>query len=213
MIVTNNGDYAERIRGLRTNFPFGTKVPRQVPSLGRYHKPESEAFMHAGDAWDYDWLEVEEFGSSYRMSTPQAAVGRVQLKKLDRHIALRSAIVRKYDVLINDSEQLRKLSILPDCGNAWYLFPFFVVPETGIVRDELIDCLQEEFSIKIVLRYWPIHLGGVMRMRGHYVGECPVYERVWFTELMSLPISPQMKSEEIDHIVESIPRALTKLVR
>lgn len=52
-----------------------------------------------------------------------------------------------------------------------------------------------------------------MRMRGHYVGECPVYERVWFTELMSLPISPQMKSEEIDHIVESIPRALTKLVR
>ena len=36
--------------------------------------------MHAGDAWDYDWVKVDEFGSTYRMSTLQAAVGLIQLK-------------------------------------------------------------------------------------------------------------------------------------
>ena len=83
MIITNNSDYAEMAVGLRTNFPFGEKIKRQVQTLGEYHKPSSPAFMHAGDAWDFDWKQVEEFGSSYRMSTPQAAVGRIQLRKLE----------------------------------------------------------------------------------------------------------------------------------
>jgi perosamine synthetase len=213
MIVTNNEAYADKIRGLRTNFPFGTKVEREVQSIGHHHKPESVAFMHAGDAWDYDWREVEEFGSSYRMSTPQAAVGRVQLKKLDKHIALREAIADRYHEVIDASELLQSLSILPGCQNSWYLFPFFVKPETGIDRDRLIACLQDEFNIKIVLRYWPIHLGGVMRMWGHDVGECPVYERIWFKELMSLPISPQMEEVEIAAITEALILASGKSMR
>ncbi len=92
MIVTNNSQYAEMAVGQRTNFPFGKKVKREVQSLGKYHRPSSPAFMHSGDAWDYDWLEVDEFGSTCRLSTPQAAVGRVQLKKLDNHNDMRQQI-------------------------------------------------------------------------------------------------------------------------
>jgi dTDP-4-amino-4,6-dideoxygalactose transaminase len=63
----------------------------------------------------------------------------------------------------------------------------------------------------MVLRYWPIHLGGIMRMHDHYLGECPNCERVWFKEQMSLPISPQMTDEEIDRIAEAIQLAFRRL--
>lgn len=211
MVVTNNESYAEMARGLRTNFPFGEKVKRNVQSLGEYHKPQSQAFMHAGDAWDYDWLKVNEFGSTFRMSTPQAAVGRVQLKKLDKHIDLRQIIAKRYNEVIDGISGLRKVAILPGCRHAWYLFSFFIRPEAGVNRDNFVNCLEAEHGIKIVLRYWPIHLGGIMRMHGHYLGECPNCERVWFKEQMSLPISPQMTDEEIDRIAEAIQLAFRRL--
>jgi len=211
MVVTNNESYAEMARGLRTNFPFGEKVKRNVQSLGEYHKPQSQAFMHAGDAWDYDWLKVDEFGSSFRMSTPQAAVGRVQLKKLDKHINLRQIIAKRYIEVIDGISGLRNVAILPGSRHAWYLFSFFIRPEAGINRDNFVNYLEAEYGIKMVLRYWPIHLGGIMRMHDHYLGECPNCERVWFKEQMSLPISPQMTDEEIDRIAEAIQLAFRRL--
>ncbi len=211
MIITNNSDYAEMAVGLRTNFPFGEKIKRQAQSLGRYHKPQSPAFMHAGDAWEYDWIKVDEFGSSFRMTTPQAAVGRVQLKKLNQLNAFRKRIAEKYNESIEKMEGLKKLSILPGCKNSWYLFSFFIKPESGINRDEFIDCLKKEHQIQIVLRYWPIHLGGIMRIQGHQNRKNPVCERAWFKEQMSLPISPQITDDEINTIIDALRSVYQKL--
>jgi perosamine synthetase len=211
MIVTNDSQYAEMAKGLRTNFPFGTKVKREVQSLGQYHKPKSPAFMHSGDAWDYDWLEVDEYGSTFRLSTPQAAVGRVQLKKLDKHNDMRQKIVDKYDEAINGIDGFRTLSILPDCKSSLWIYNFFISPQSGIDRDELVQYLEDEYRIKVVLRFWPIHLGGIMRKQGHYQGECPVCEQIWFKEQMSLPLSPQMDDEEIAYIIEAVKSASDKL--
>jgi perosamine synthetase len=213
MIVTNNKDFAEMAVGLRTNFPFGEKLKRQVTSLGMHHKPKSLAFMHAGDAWDYDWIKTEEFGSSYRMTTVQAAVGRVQLKKLDQLNDLRKNIAEKYNVSIDQLKGFRKLSILPGCNSSWYLFSFFIKPESGINREKLIEYLDKKHRLQTVLRYWPIHLGGIMRMKGHRIGDCPVTERVWFKEQMSLPISPQMTDDEIATIVDALYSAHQEFVK
>ena len=70
MFVTNNERYVEQAWGLRTNYPYGKRVKRKTVSLGDYPKPKSPAFMHAGDAWDYSWLKVDEFGTTSRMSAP-----------------------------------------------------------------------------------------------------------------------------------------------
>ena len=90
MFVTNNKEYADMAWGIRTSYPFGERVKQEtLDRLGDYPKPKSVMFMHAGDAWDYDWLRADEFGTNYRLSTTQAAVGRVQLKKLDKNIEMR----------------------------------------------------------------------------------------------------------------------------
>ncbi len=36
----------------------------------------------------------------------------------------------------------------------------------GIDQDEFVQYLEDECRIRTVLRFWPIHLGGIMRMAG-----------------------------------------------
>jgi len=204
MFVTNNRSYFKMAQGLRTNYPYGKRIKRKTSDLGYYPKPKSVAFMHAGDAWDYEWKRVREFGTTYRMSTPQAAVGRVQLRKLDKFNSMREKIANMYNQAIEKINGLRKVKIFPGCKHSWHLFTFFLNEGIGIDRNEFVKYMEEKHNISIVIRFWPIHLGGIMRMRGHNIGECPVCERVWFKEQLSLPISPQMRESEVNYIIEAL---------
>jgi len=211
MLVTNNEDYARLAKGFRTNFPDGIREKRNAANLGDYPKPNSAAFMHSGDAWDYNWLQLDEMGSTYRMSTPQAAVGRIQLKRLDGLIKKREDIANRYNQIIEQVDGLRTVKILPDCKHAWQLYTYFLNYETGINRNEFVKYMEKKYNIKIIIRYFPIHLGGIMRMNGcgNSIGleNC---ERVWFNEQLSLPISPQIKDDEIEIISNAIRETMAK---
>jgi len=204
MFVTNDEDFAEKAWGLRTNYPYGNRQKRHATNIGSYHKPKSPAFMHAGDAWDYEWLRVDEIGSTYRMSSAQAAVGRVQLKKLDKHNNIRKGIADTFNKTISEIDEFSMLNVLPKCKHAWHLFTFFLKDNMNLNRDYIIKRLDTDYNIHSPIRFWPIHLGGIMRMNGHDIGECPACEDVWFNQQLSLPISPQMKDWEIQRINTSL---------
>lgn len=206
MLVTNNEEFAYKADKLRTNWPLGNKAFVDREKLGEYQKPKSIAFMHAGDAWDYDWSGIEEYGSTYRLSTAQAAVGIIQLGKLDSHNSVRQKIANIYNSTISEIDGLRISKVLPNCKNSYHLFTFFV-DSTIIDRDELVKELNQIYGIEIFNRFWPIHLGGIMRMNGHKIGEAPVCERIWFKDQMSLPIYPQLTDEEIIYITSSLRKA------
>jgi len=214
MLVTNNEKYAELAKGFRSNFPNGLKVKRNVDSLGKYPKSENP-YLNMGDAWDYDWVKLYEMGSTFRLSTVQAAVGRVQLKKLDSLIQKRSEIAEQYNQTITEIEGLKPVEILPDCKHAWHLFSFFVTSDSKVDRGELVKLLTNQHGIDTVIRFSPINLNSILRMSGCVQGGCSrcgkleKIERIWFHEQMSLPISPQMKDEEISYIQQSLVSSST----
>lgn len=211
MLLTNNDEFADMADKLRTNWPFGNKLKRKVKSLGKYNQPKSVAFLHMGDAWDYDWRSLDEIGTTARMSAVQAAVGRVQLKKLDSFNKRREDIAKKYNEEIIKNSELRTTKVLPGCKNAWHLFSYFINKNCNFSREKYVECMDKIFNIKTVIRFYPIHLGGIMRMMGHNQGECPVCEEIWFKEQLSLPISPQMPDDEIEYITDSINKTIIKL--
>ena len=43
-----------------------------------------------------------------------------------------------------------------------------------------------------------------MRMRGSKIGQCPKFEKIWFNNLLSLPISPSMSSKEVNKILNAL---------
>jgi len=230
MFVTNNKAYADYAKLLRTNFPFGKTVARKIKKLGIYQKPnEAESFsdsrlrasgknskakfsdfLRMGDAWDLDWKSLDMMGSTYRMTTVQAAVGRVQLKKIETLLQLRTKIASIYNKAISKIPYLEKLQTYKNCRNSWWIFNFFTKENSPIQRDEIVKILFKKFKVLMILRHFPINLNGVMRMQGCNSGGCKKCgklentERIWFSRQLSLPISPQMKISQAKFIANAL---------
>tara|TARA_B100000700_G_C15033050_1_gene851487 strand:+ start:175 stop:1404 length:1230 start_codon:yes stop_codon:yes gene_type:complete len=202
MFVTNNKRFAELAKGLRTNFPWGIRKKRKFKKIGYAKKPKNTDFFRCGDTFDFDYLKVKEFGSTYRMSTVQAAVGIEQLKKLKKLNYKRSKIAKLFDKEINKLKLFKLLPKNKKHVHSNYIYSFFLNSNRSkISRDKILDLLDKKYSIKVLLRYWPIHLNGVMRSRGSRFGDCPNYERVWFKEQINLPVEPSMTADEVKRIV------------
>ncbi|RAP27556.1 aminotransferase [Candidatus Marinamargulisbacteria bacterium SCGC AG-333-B06] len=94
----------------------------------------------------FRWLH-KEFGSNYRMTEMQSAIGRCQLKKLDQWNKRRT---ENAQVLIDVLSELDFIRIpRPDeneIRHANYKFYAFFVPEkapVGLTRDGLVECITK----------------------------------------------------------------------
>ncbi len=209
MITTNNPQYASAAKKLRTMVFLGEKVAREDTSIGPNPMPVPKLSDHADESYTEDFVRIDDWGSNYRMSEAQAAVGSVQLRKLDEMNRQRANVARLYTEGLSKVEGIRVPVTTPNSLNVWHLYPCFI--DTKIVkatREEFIRYLENEKGVQIILRYFPVHLSDYMRFMGHKYGECPVCEQVWFHEQINLPINPRMKEEEIAYAVESIREAV-----
>jgi len=149
----------------------------------------------------------------YKMTSVAAAVGRVQLKKLDRLNAKRHALAMLYDDMLQEIPGVKLRTRYDLAESSHHLYNFFLTPESGINRDALIHEIATRYHMHYVHRFWPIHLHSVLRMQGHRMGEAPVYERLWFSELVSLPLAPSMTRADVRWIAKRILKACTSLRR
>jgi perosamine synthetase len=85
MLVTNDDklfEYAERLGTLHMH---GEMVERADKHIGPYAEPDYYRDWHAQNAFNMDYVDGRfQVGNNYRMGDLQAAVGRVQLGKLDQ---------------------------------------------------------------------------------------------------------------------------------
>ncbi|BCD67949.1 DegT/DnrJ/EryC1/StrS aminotransferase family protein [Nitratiruptor sp. YY09-18] len=137
-------------------------------------------------------------GLGARLDTMQAAVLLVKLKHYKKDLALRQEVAKKY------SEQLKNVKniILPFVKNnrtsAWAQYSIRV-PN----RDELQQKLKES-NIPTAVHYpMPLHMQECFQYLGYKKGDFPVAEKV-SEEIMSLPMNPYLRGEEIHYIVDKV---------
>lgn len=110
------------------------------------HGKSYDAVFNRKHPIGFRWLH-ESFGSNYRMTEMQAAIGRIQLKKLPQWIEQRR---KNADVLTQCFSELPVLRVtLPPVhvGHAYYKYYCFVRPERlkkGWSRDKVIHLINEE---------------------------------------------------------------------
>lgn len=110
------------------------------------HGKNYAAAHHQGQSYAFRWLH-DSFGTNLRMTEVQAAIGRVQLRKLEDWVARR----RSYAASLRES-LLRETSLripLPpaDVDHSYYKFYTFVNRDRlrpGWSRDRLIEAIQSE---------------------------------------------------------------------
>jgi dTDP-4-amino-4,6-dideoxygalactose transaminase len=110
------------------------------------HGKSYDAVYHREHAPGFRWLH-ESFGTNWRLSEVQSAVGRIQLKKLPQWLSVR----RKYAQILTDEFAAMpglRVTVPPKhIEHAYYKYYAFVRPEAlrpGWTRDRIIEGIKAE---------------------------------------------------------------------
>ncbi len=142
-------------------------------------------------AWEYD---IEEVGYKFHMNDLTAAIGLIQLAKLESLNTARREIAAQYRKAFADLSWIEMPREKDYARSAHHMFV-----ARAKDRDGLIEHLAEQ-EIDAGVHYKPNHLYTVYEP---YRSELPVTERVW-QDIVTLPMHPGMRTEDIDHVIESV---------
>lgn len=205
MLTLADPAWAEVVQRIRAIEPDADFRPRSDQWL--YYNPSDDIERHAKNAYTEDCMQLRHPGTNSTLCEPAAAVGRVQLQRLDEFVGRRRQIAEALDKGLSEIAGIRIQVEPPGVQSARHLYTCFLEPETGIDRDTLIRRLDER-GIHIQLRYFPVHLLPEWRQRNHDLGECPVAERIWFHEQINLPIYPQLEDWQVDFMIDTIAQTM-----
>jgi dTDP-4-amino-4,6-dideoxygalactose transaminase len=180
MLTTSRPELAEKMRLLRSH-------GMTTGSWDRFR----------GHASAYDVVLV---GHNQRFDDLRAAVGLVQLDRLDANNARRGELVRRY------REALRGLCAIPFDGRDESSFHLMVVvlPE-GCERASVMAAMKAD-GVQTSIHYPPAHLFSVYAQNGG-APSLPVLESI-APRLLTLPLFPAMSDAQLALVVSSLRRAL-----
>lgn len=136
-------------------------------------------------------------GYNYRLEELQAAVLRVKLKHLEKWIEMRRRNAKVYDELLEDCDVIKPV----EKKHNKHVYHLYVVRARQ--RQKLMEHLNSK-GIQTAIHYpTPIHLQEAYSFLGHKRGSFPVAEKC-VDEIISLPMFPELKQEEIELVVKAI---------
>jgi dTDP-4-amino-4,6-dideoxygalactose transaminase len=185
MLVTGDDDLAERLRFLRS------------------HGMTSLTWDRArGHAHTYD---VVVPGLNYRLDEIRAAVGLVQLRRLEAGNTARAHLVARYRSKLAQIDGLIvPFTVVPaEVKPAHHLFVVVLPP--GVDRLAVQESLRER-SIQTSVHYPPIH--GFSAYAGSRPALLPQTDDV-AERILTLPLFPHLAEESVDGVVEALADALT----
>ncbi len=168
--------------------------------------------LHPGYAFTHGCAAIRYGGTNATLAEPNAAVGVVQLSRLDELVSRRAEIAAAYTEVLARFPGVQVQRGSEPVRHGYHLYTFFVDPAGGIRRDRLVSRL-DALGVQMQLRYFPLHLLPEWRARGHDVGECPVAERMWFERQVNLPCHPGMTDRQVDQVVSTLDAVLREEVR
>jgi len=129
---------------------------------------------------------VTDLGWNYYMNEIAAAIGIVQLKKLDNFNSKRKKIAKRYDKEISNNEKI------PLNQNCSYHLYWIQVNN----RDEFMKKMQEN-GIETGIHYLPIH----QMKYYHRKSKLPVTEKIG-RKIVSLPMHPNLEESDLNKIIK-----------
>jgi len=171
------------------------------------------------DAWKrYDangswYYEVVEAGWKYNMTDIQAAIGLVQLQRLESMQRRRREIVAAYNQAFGQLDALQTPTERPDAESAWHLYVLRLnLDRLTIDRARFIEELRAR-NIGTSVHFIPIHLHPYYRDRyGFQPQDFPVAYREYL-RLISLPLHPGLSDEDVQDVIAAVRDVVVRFCR
>ena len=195
MVVTNDPDLYERFSLYRSH------CARVYGNSTKYGRLDESKVPMGKRFWFQDFDDV---GYNFRMTDIQAAVGRIQLTRLDGFNQRRIDNAAYLTERLKEVPGLTLPTVKLENKHVFHLYPVLIDPEGyGMGKDDFIYAMLHERGIKVGTHYTPIHLSRAFARRGFKKGQYPVTEAV-AERLVTLPINPRQTREALDYLIESI---------
>jgi len=191
MIISHDIALIERTRKMRLH-----GIDRDAFDRFRSNRP----------SWYY---EVVAPGYKYNMSDMAAALGRVQLTRIDDFATKREAIATRYDAAWADLPIILPPRPLDGDKHAWHIYALRLDWEgvSEADRDAIITKLFDE-GIGISVHYIPLHKHPYWREKydlspHHY----PAAEKI-FSTIFSVPLYTAMTESQVDRVIEAVRKVV-----
>lgn len=179
-VLTNNGKIAERLKRLR------------------WMGINKNTWERADGGKKYSWYyDVEEVGYKYHLNDISAALGLVQLKKLDKIIQTKRKIFENYNLFLKQIPWLETPREQDYERSSFHNYCLKV--KKG--RNRLIEYLAKS-GIATTVHYFPNHY---YPMYKKFCRRLPVTERIW-KKIIILPMYPELTIKEQKFIAEAIKK-------
>jgi perosamine synthetase len=154
-----------------------------------------------GRAWDY---RIVAPGYKYNLTDVAAAIGIHQLRRAESMRREREAVAERLFDALAEVEELELPPRGEDRIHSWHLFPVRLrLDRLTTGRNEFIDALKDA-GIGCSVHWRPLHLHPYYQETfGWRPEDLPVASEVW-ERLVSLPIFPGMREDEIDRVIETV---------
>ena len=174
MVITNNDEHADYMRAMRNQ----------------------------GRAPGDTWLTHTHLGYNYRLDEMSAALGAVQMSRLDEMLEKRTQVANAYEARLQDVRGVETQFIEKSTSKmSWFVY--VVRFDKSINRDELAQKLIAK-GIPVRPYFAPIHLQPYMAEQfGYQRGDFPITEDLGKRSL-ALPFSGVMSEEQVAQVCETI---------
>jgi dTDP-4-amino-4,6-dideoxygalactose transaminase len=187
MVTTNNADYARLAEIMRNH---GSEIPEEV----RHNSSKP-----------YLLPDFKMMGFNYRMTDLQAAIGIVQLKKIDQFIQERQKWATYYAENLKEISWLRPQEIPDYCTqHAWQAYVCYVDPSTSpLPRNDIMDILQQK-GIATRPGTHAIHMLSFYKdTYGIHPDDFPGAKNC-DQNTMAIPLHNRMTKEDFDYIIQAL---------
>jgi dTDP-4-amino-4,6-dideoxygalactose transaminase len=131
--------------------------------------------------------DVKEIGNNYYMNEFSAAIGNIQLKKIDKMNKIRKQIAKIYEKEL----KIEKIPFTENCS--YHIYWILVKNRTKFMKK------MQEVGIETGIHYKPVHLMTYYRN----LAKLPITEKIG-KEIVSIPIHPNLDRNKIERIVKHI---------
>lgn len=189
MAVTNDPDLAELMVLHRSH--------------GITSKPERMHLRSQDEIWNYQQIDL---GFNHRMTDIQAALGLEQVKRIDKFIANRLNVARRYDNAFKNSPIIAPWQS-PYSRSSYHLYPIRIRQRLcGKTQRDVYKLLNDN-GIRVNLHYIPVYRQPFYSKIGFPEGYCPEAE-LYHRETISLPIYSKLSEQDQGFVISILTKCL-----
>jgi len=189
MALTNSPELANKMALLRSHGI--TRDPAQMT-----HEPDGP--------WYYQQVDL---GFNYRMTELQAALGVIQMARLNQYVARRHELAIRYNQLLADLP----ITCPWQHSDSYSGLHLYVIrlqfDKINKTHRQVFESLREQ-GIGVNLHYIPVHMQPYYQRMGFKAGDFPQAER-YYGEAISLPMFQTMSEAQQDEVITALGESLT----